>query len=1152
MLLISLKYRKSILKAAVISSLLCSGIYSARAAEVDKSAAVAAIGVESDVTPSGSVAYSIAFESYQATYGPQPSLGLTYSSVLGDAVAGRGWSLVGISAIVRTHRNLYYDNISRAPQDDVRDPFMLDGIRLIRKTDNITDATSVINYVQEQGLNRIKAYVSGNAIRYFEVFYPNGAVATFGFSKNTLNNNVYPLTKIKDRFGDCMDLEYIYSDNRYLLSEVKYFYVNGTARCKVYCDYKLRTELLSFYERGKGVTEDLLLSSVTTYFDDTPLRTYRLGYEMIYNTSVLTSVSLNVRGAEVNPVRFSYGTGKKPLDFHSETVQLPNWDKKVEPGRLYVHQGKFESGNDNTGFIFYEADGAYVIDGDHYTNHYNENALVRVYANLTSQAASTYGSFSMGEGFVDCFPANFDNGSVQGIIKVNTKIVDNEEKITFTAYSLSLQNEEFYENSKYTRTYMLPLAKSGGVIPKTFQPVDFDGDGIDEIFITTQNAPLGDKNLTSMIYILGLHDIGTLYAGIPKDYKYNIELPSFKDTEKESKEHYENSDRLFMSDFDGDGQIDLSVINNDGLYTFSVLKSDDVFTIEPILTRYSDLTRKDLIGHDIFLGNLNADRCTDIVLAPEKGTKAASRWWTVLCSNGKKGFEFSQFESVPNSSGYSFFLHDVNSDGLSDLVCIREGGNGEKAFEVRLTKDGVFSDKVPEEQLPAYSKLFTSDITTHSRIPDQLLALDPTGRVTKYYFLQNGVEDLLLTTFTNSYGVEEHSEYALVDTKVSSFYTPGIGAIATDYENLNAGIRVVTHKTVTYKNKTYSSLAYRYEHGIYHKRGLGFLGFAKFMEADSIKNVSKTTYYNHIDGKGVIDSMETFAYDEKVYQVKNTWKIAMEKDRTLKIHQLKSQTVDILKEDTVTVTFGEYDAYDNLLSQTTDYGNGLSESVSTTYENVSNDSLYLAGIPLMQESISRNLQSSFPVSKDSTVYKYDKRYLPTTIERFKEGDNRVSEEVKEYDKAGRCIVEKNRSYEQAIPFETSYEYNDLGFQVAVTDPLGHKSTAKYDNRSGAIIKATDHRGNSVLTDYDEFDRVLWVKNPDGSISTASYFWCKDESKGLYAQATEKSNGEKAVEYYDALNRAIRTEAVRFDGKTVCTVTKYDEKGRPSTSYPFIE
>ncbi|OAV67552.1 hypothetical protein Barb6XT_01425 [Bacteroidales bacterium Barb6XT] len=1140
------------LKAAVICSLLSAGIYSAHAVEVDKSAAVAAIGVESDVTPSGSVIYSIAFESYQATHGPQPSLGLTYSSTLGDAVAGRGWSLVGISAIVRTQKNIYYDGISRVIQNDENDPFMLDGIRLIRKSNNY--GAQIINYVMEQGLTRVKAHVSNfGAICYFDVFYPNGAVATFGFSTNTSNCNVYPLTKIKDRFGDCMDLAYTYSNNRYLLSEIKYFYdANGVARCKVTCDYKDRPESLVFYENGVKVAEDKLLSAVTTYYGSTPLRTYKLDYEMIYNASVLSSVSLNVRGKDVNPVRFSYGTGEKLAIFQSSTVQLPSWESPtVEPGRFAIHQGKFELENDNTGFIFYEADGAYVIDGDHYTNLYKEDTPVRVYASLTADHVSSYYTgFSMGKGFIDCFPANVDGEGAQEIVKVNTEIVERNgektEEVTFTAYYL--EGTVFKKYDAYTRTYSFPLA-GGVVIPKTFQPTDFDGDGIDEIFITTQNAPLGDKDLQSKIYILGLNTTDALYAGTPENYKYNIELPSFEYSPEELNDLYGKSDRLFMSDFNGDGQIDLSVINNEqGLTTYSVLKSDDKFYIN-LLSHYSDLTRTDLIGHDVLLGNLNADRCTDIVITPEKGS--ISPLWKVLYAAGRNTFEIRTFDSLINSAGRSFFLHDINSDGFSDLVCDETSTDNARSFSAVLTKDGVFAIPIEgRDQLPYNCKLFTSDIKTHSRIPDQFLALNPQGEVTKYAFQQNGFEDLLLTTFTNSYGVEEHSEYELIDRDVP-FYTAKYDAPA-DYENLNSGIRVVTHKTVTYKDKTYSNLAYRYENGIFHKKGLGFLGFAKFTEVDSIKNVSKATFFDPVR-KNVINSMETYADRVKVYQVKNTWEVnpGVVFDRETKIHQLKSQTVDILKGDTVTVTFGQYDKYDNLLYQTTDYGNGLSESDSTTYQNVSLPSFFFVGIPLEQTSVSRNLQSSFPVSTVKVVYEYNDQYLPVRIQKYTEG-NRVSEEIKEYDEEGKCIKEKDRSYEQEDPFVTSYRYNSLGYQTVVTDPFGHESTAAYDHKSGMVIEATDHRGNVVKTKYDEFDRVLLVENSDGSSSTASYFWCTDESKGLYAQAAEKSNGEKAVEYYDALNRVIRTEALRFDGKTVCTVTRYDEKGRPSTSYPFIE
>ena len=51
-------------------------------------------------------------------------------------------------------------------------------MRLIKISENVT----TINYESEQGNIKVKAFLSGDVVKYFEVFYPNGTKGIFGYA----------------------------------------------------------------------------------------------------------------------------------------------------------------------------------------------------------------------------------------------------------------------------------------------------------------------------------------------------------------------------------------------------------------------------------------------------------------------------------------------------------------------------------------------------------------------------------------------------------------------------------------------------------------------------------------------------------------------------------------------------------------------------------------------------------------------------------------------------------------------------------------------------------------------------------------------------------------------------------------------------------
>ena len=150
---------------------------------IDQSKAVGEITINQSITPSGATTYTVPVEISPGAGGLQPQIGLGYNSQGGNSVMGMGWNIGGLSSITRVCRNQHYDGATRGIAMNTNDAFVLDGLRLIKISEN----ASQIRYESEQGNIKAVAYISGTLVKYFEVFYPNGNKGVFGYNNNSLS-----------------------------------------------------------------------------------------------------------------------------------------------------------------------------------------------------------------------------------------------------------------------------------------------------------------------------------------------------------------------------------------------------------------------------------------------------------------------------------------------------------------------------------------------------------------------------------------------------------------------------------------------------------------------------------------------------------------------------------------------------------------------------------------------------------------------------------------------------------------------------------------------------------------------------------------------------------------------------------------------------
>jgi RHS repeat-associated protein len=143
---------------------------------------------------------------------------------------------------------------------------------------------------------------------------------------------------------------------------------------------------------------------------------------------------------------------------------------------------------------------------------------------------------------------------------------------------------------------------------------------------------------------------------------------------------------------------------------------------------------------------------------------------------------------------------------------------------------------------------------------------------------------------------------------------------------------------------------------------------------------------------------------------------------------------------------------------------------------------------------------------------------------------------------------------------------DGRFPVSSSNALSQSETKAYDNRFGSLTSLTGPNSLTSTWQYDSFGRKTRESRADGTFTTWSYQLCTESGANCpstMGQATvawvasEQSysvnaavNAPQKRQYYDSLNRVVRSQTQGFDGggsaaPTLVQDTEYDNQGRVS-------
>jgi len=1094
---------------------------------LDRNKAVGEIPMTSTVSSTGAVTYNVPIEIYPGIHGLQPQLSIAYNHLAGNGILGIGWNISGLSSIARGKRSIYYDSKTVGATLTKDDAFYLDGMRLIK----LEESSTQIKYESEQGNIKTTANLNGTVIKYFDVFFPNGTKGIYGYTNNTGTNYLeYPLTALSDLFGNTISYTYTYADNHYRISKISY------ANASVEFQYATvnRLDILTSYVGGLKIKEDKLLQKISCKYGNTVMYNYDLTFSVQKNVSLLTEIGFSAsNGSSFNPLKFYYGENNTASVFSKSDTQLLEWYPWTNPNQIRVSKGKFEYGTQNDGFMVAPGNEYYPYwqhfrpsnflqhSQNRFDNQYSGTEKIFLHAGFNGSLASPMPNLTTEAGFIDVFAANVDGKGEDEVVKVNNIISGTNDQVNFKVYAPNVYTGL---GLKYTRSFNFPTVLTdadGGksIHAKFYFTGDFNGDGKTEILAVSCNQPFGWTERPTNCYLFDLDFNVKLYDGQP--FAYNV---TFVGSQNGSLDYArQNSDRLFIFDYDGDGKSDICLINSTGTYIYTFDISGSTYTMR-LVASYTGLARLGLADRIVMIGDFNGDGLPDLLLSPKEN---ASDWY-IYYSMGN-----GQFDKVPVSicvrfSSNQFIAQDVNSDGLTDVIQF----NATNTFYTKLaTTTTLFTGFESSGSIDLNEIPIPANFNNRYDF-NQFIALTGSGKVIKYSFSRNDTKERLLTGSITSLGVVTKNYYQMLNESVP-IYTQGSGAVFP-YVNFNGSVYVPYCREQYLNGQKNENLSYSYENAIVHKQGLGFRGFGKIITYDNVRGRNGYQMFDPLN-YGVLKEN-----DSPTTKTVNSWTVTVPGNRIAKVRLSNQSVQDKLRGITTTSAY-TYDNYGNPLTESVNYGGAITTTVSNDYSNNTNETGYLIGfLTSRTETVNRNGSTW---SQRIYIQTHDKGQ-PKTLYRYANG-NQTSLETFAYDTQGNATSQGVKSYTSAITLTTAYAYDSYGRKTKETDPLGFNTTYEYSSSDGSLTNVKNHKGQAMTYTYDDFKRVKQINYPTGEVETSSYNWTSSE-KGVntvFANYRHHYGRPWTKTFFDALGRETASNSLTLGGTESGPINLYDSYGR---------
>ncbi|HEY0055205.1 MAG TPA: FG-GAP-like repeat-containing protein, partial [Pedobacter sp.] len=817
-----------------------------------------------DVSPSGAIAYAVPIAVPPGIGSVVPQIGLAYSSQAGSGLAGFGWNISGLSSISRIPSTKFHDNFTSGVNFDINDRFALDGQRLIVKSgtyggDGAEYQTE--NYSNVKIISRgVSPFGANHGPAYFEVYYPDGSKAFYGFDSNSRTKTDFALTYSENPLNVRISYTYLLEQNTLAVSSIKYGALGSSAAPnEIKFIYKGRNAKNPFYIGGELFSQNKILSEINVLANSIRYRNYVLTHNVTQPVPYERITSIQ----EFN--------GAKDQSFEPITFDYPSTNSNITSTPYSMGTKGIQ--RTNTNVISDDFDGNGRMD-----LLIPKGKMVYLFKDpVTTSSLFRLDSLEIGY-FKEVVSLNTLTHNNKLLTEQGISVVKNlnDSTVTFDIYGpggissglpFLLRSQKVWNNAG-TPPYRSGCLTGGyskqEYISRKYLSGDFNGDGLGDIIAINygydQKISDSPSNCGSTYQPITCCNVQTTPANSEiKWFNFAPSAPTtdFGRTISVLPKPLGPGNTILTADFNGDGKTDILYITEGKMYVYGFNQKDNPTPYMSLLWETPDtkITRFAPI-----VGDFNGDGKTDVIFPKDNTNYPENGKYGVFLSTGK-GFSGSEqvFPFYNNYAGwindiqygeYTLMAIDINGDGKSDIIQTSTlTGNGNPNGSVTITpyKNIISASGVPSFQTEPHITQNSINLI-HFPIPVFLTSDKPKSEIEfglfsdatirLYDFQKDLAEEGRLKSVTQD-GVAYNIDYKPLMEEAAynpelALYKPDNGLKQTfPYVDIERapGLKVVSKLRRTVGSSQLQQV-FGYREAVSNTEGLGFLGFSQVIKSN--------------------------------------------------------------------------------------------------------------------------------------------------------------------------------------------------------------------------------------------------------------------------------------------------------------------------------
>lgn len=1127
---------------------------------VDKDLAVGASVGKAGVNQMGAATYKLNLELPRGINNLEPEISLLYNSQGNQGILGQGWELSSsiFSRITRINKVLDVDGEhSPVGYNNSTDAFAIDGDRLVG-----TGQSGEFKRLQEYEFDKISFKNSGHdPTSYWEAQKKNGVKYIYKEKLSVAGKpSIWLISRIIDVYGNYIDCEYETIDGQRVLKRILYTGNLNTGSSPfntIELFYEFRPDQSSQYVRGAPLKDNLRLWKIDIESPAGLFRRYTFEYGIeTYGASVqppaaesgvslLTAVTMSgTDGQPMNPIRFGYGASAT-----DRTISISQVGDSEDENQ-YLSPDINGDGFDDM-----------VIGYREFNTYFNQ----MLYSKIEVYLNDKNGGFNLIQ--TKNLPAPTESNSADGVIKLGV-LSDNASysiqsiyyvtaSTGYSTQSWSGVEKQFWQCEQIVKGqyswYYNSFGYTGGVALSglsgsdllTISSGDFDGDGLDELFMQS-------GGLTGVLYNSGqIKTVNNLRES------YNSAAPN---------------ERFIPLFYDDDQKTDLLIIQDDAIGGES-----KVVTLKRLSDgNYSVVTINELVtdkfpfGGAIQTGDFNGDGKSDFIVNTWRGEshEEPGTIRKLFISTGStadlSGFQESTIDLGLNAiEDDRIQIVDYNRDGKSDILYSQNNGSEAK---VLISTGNHFLLRAINQS-----------------IPDKITIGDFNGDGYQDIF-GNGQTIVLLNEYGSQlqlHRVESPFEsHSFTHTNLSQ--NPAI--YSANFQSSRFGMRFLrpTMKVVSsYAFDTHSynddtrTLTYQYRDLLSRSQGHGAVGFGQTTTIDQGNGYTTTTIFDidHPGSSSASASEYSYAFKPKnvktyingnpsalVSQTNYTWQFGKNYNGQNGWFAFPEiiEWIDYTHSGLTTRSYLSYDAVGNLDNYQTHYPDGtwVAESHQARTEEIATQPFGSFWLANRSDVITRTYSNGSEVHNERFEYYFhtDGAKSVRKIVELAVTPQQVVREL-DYNDYGQLVEDKHAYVptDQSQQISTTYlnsefdSYHRFVTKSEVLDTDGEQV--------GVVERVYDGHGNMItgpgtfsgLSDYvyDGLGRVTHEKDRN-TIQEVTHALAWNDGSGaaneLYSLTSAGNAAPTATSWYDASSRRVRQMVETLSGQTT-TETRFDRLGQ---------